>query len=124
VKDITLTHPLAQGQAIDVSINTINSGRTPALEARLVETSVGLTETQADNVAASADRTVVAPNNNEVYYLSATEGADIIAGLLAKKLRFYVRGRIEYRDIFGRAHKTLFWAMKHLQATFGFLAFG
>jgi len=49
-------------------------------------------------------------NNNEVFYTSASVSDDTIAGLKAKKFRFYVRGRLVYLDIFKGSHETRFCA--------------
>jgi hypothetical protein len=89
-------------------VNSLNSGKTPALGVRLVEISVGDTETHVVKTAPSADRGVVAPNNNLVFYSSATSPNDVIEGLMAGRFKVYVRGRLEYQDIFGTPHKTLF----------------
>jgi hypothetical protein len=73
VKDITLTHPLEVGKPVDISINTFNTGKSPALDAGLAETSIGDTEIPklGDKTAPSNDRSTVAPKNNEVFYTSA-----------------------------------------------------
>ena len=101
VKDITLTHALTINHPIQISVNTFNSGKTPALEVTLPEISVGDGEDHMLKTAPSKDRGVVAPNNNEVFYSSASVSNDVIDGLEAAKIRVYVRGRIEYKDIFG-----------------------
>jgi hypothetical protein len=110
VKDITLTHPLVIGRPIDISINTFNTGKSPALDAGLVETSIGDSEIPKpeEKKAPSNDRSSVAPNNDEVFYASATVDPQVIVGLQKKIIRFYVRGRLVYKDIFDKQHETRF----------------
>lgn len=110
VKDITLSHPLVINLPIDISVNTFNSGRTPALDADLVEISVGDSETHMTKTAPSTGRGVVAPNNNEVFLSSAASPNNVIEALISGRIRVYVRGRLEYKDIFGSPHQTLFCA--------------
>lgn len=109
IKDIKMSHPLTKGTDIDFGINAVNTGKTPALDVRLVKMSVGLQENQPDNTVTPTDRSVIAPGNNEVFYGSGKgPSPQLIAGLNAKKTRFYVWGKIDYRDIFNNWHTTLF----------------
>ncbi len=108
VKDVTLTLPLQVGHTVDISINTFNTGKTPAVDLGLVDTSVGHDETTIDRAAPSNDRTVVAPNNNHVFYTQATYSDDGIRALMTGAARIYVRGHLQYKDIWGLSHETTF----------------
>lgn len=71
---------------------------------------VGATETDVQKSAPSSDRAAVAPNNNNVFYASVESHDPVIRGLLQKRIRLYIRGRIEYNDINGHGHTTTFCA--------------
>jgi hypothetical protein len=111
IKDITLSHPLAIGHDIDFGVNAFNTGKTPALHVVLVQLSIGMNETRPDVIVTRADQSVVAPNSNEVFYGSSRNPSNnLVEALAAGTAKVYLRGQINYRDIFNRPHKTLFCA--------------
>jgi hypothetical protein len=110
IKAIILASPLSPGNPIDISIITLNTGKTPALDVNLAETRAGFNESHPERATTNNARLVVSPNNDEKFSISATAAPNAIIGLRDKRFRFYIRGRIEYRDIFGRGHQTTFCA--------------
>jgi hypothetical protein len=109
VKDIKLGTPLKIGQKVDIEINSVNSGKTPALDVRMTSLSMGINKVQPATTS-SPDSGVVAPGNNQMLFGSAELSDTGINFLLAAKVKLYVRGRIEYKDIFGASHTTTFCA--------------
>jgi hypothetical protein len=112
IRDISLSHPLVAGHAVDFVINAFNSGRTPALHVVLEKLSVGTDETHPDVVTTRVDQSVVAPNGSIL--INGTVGsqadAQLIDALISGDAKIYVRGRIVYQDIFKKPHKILFCA--------------
>jgi hypothetical protein len=114
IKDITLVNTLKPGEHVIVGVNTLNSGKTPAIEASLIEASAGTDEKKFTmeliRPEQGASKVAVAPTATTMFYMSFDGSDATTKALIDGVLRVYVRGRIGYRDIFGREHKTLFCA--------------
>jgi len=112
IKEITLANPLAVGKPVNISILGLNTGKTPALELSMEEIRIGPSETARDRdlVIKGIDREVVAPNNTDLFYETATYSDESVKGIMAGVIPIYVRGSLEYQDIFGATHVTTFCA--------------
>lgn len=108
IKDITLASEIKN--PLTIAVNVINSGKTPALGVHLADISAGNTETAAMVSGASHENGAVTPGTNTVFYVDLAPSDGMIKLLKAHEAKIYVRGTIEYLDIFGDTHPTTFCA--------------
>lgn len=126
VSDLNLVDAIRVGTPTTYSIDFTNNGLTPAHDVETEQSSffhVGMLQENFDypraqtppsrgtwHSKAAFSRTLANPSN-----LTAEDIANYEAG----RLRFYVIGRIKYRDVFGKEHQTRFCFFSRL----GTLAF-
>ena len=116
VRAVTLTHPLKLGEKPSAAIEIINSGKSPAIEARVAGTALSrrtLTEALAGpNVLGEPDsRAIVGPNVTLTVILDTSEAVATqgqIDAITSGQGTFYATGTIFYDDIFKTAHWTKF----------------
>jgi len=108
IKDITVFGEVKN--PLTVAVNTINSGKTPALEVHLADISAGNSETDRTVSGQSHETGAMTPGTNNVFYVDLALSDTMVKGLIAHTARIYVRGTIQYNDIFGEIHPTGFCA--------------
>jgi hypothetical protein len=112
IKEIKLSKPLTVGRPAQISVTVINTGKTPALDTVLSEVRIGPSETDRnrDLVVHDSEREVIAPNNTDTFFANATYDDDSIRAILVGTIPIYIRGKFEYKDVFGATHTTAFCA--------------
>jgi hypothetical protein len=104
------------GQKVDAIVETINSGKSPALKLVTLIGFIPLNETMSETLeppdhnieGIEGSETVCFPNQKytvHVYSTAALSQAESNA-INAKQLFFYIVGRLTYTDIFGDTHTT------------------